>query len=340
MRQNYQTPKPSPRLAEVRLTPIFYLYPEYKLSLTKDNQIAVSVLSTVVQNLKFQDIATIIAIEPVSIDSDVIVALLKHRIPVSIFASDGQLIGRIDPFYEINQNVLIQQINLSLERKLYLQRQCTWAIVRRYRFFILRKVREDKTNKDKKTIEVEFNYIVDSVEKKNSPRALNGLLGNATIKYSNYLHKHCIDYDFDRKMINAMTEFIYAIAAQIIESAILVFGLNPLDGFWHKSRRKQKGLVLDILSALKPYLDACVVRVINVGSVALKDFDEWDGKNLPPKVTEKLVKIFEWKIKQRFKYPHLETLNCSYEELIYIQVYQLKMFIREEIDSFYSLELR
>lgn len=137
-----------------------------------------------------------------------------------------------------------------------------------------------------------------------------------------------------------MFNYVYDMLSEIIEISILSAGLDPNIGFWHKTYRRQKGLVSDILNQFKIYGEAVVINVINRGQVALKDFDDWnEGDALPPIVVKALTKTFDQKMRARFQYPHL-NFSCSYQEAIYVQVKQYYMYLLGEIDNYYCFELK
>ncbi|PHJ64998.1 hypothetical protein VF04_04230 [Nostoc linckia z7] len=71
-----------------------------------------------------------------------------------------------------------------------------------------------------------------------------------------------------------------------------------------------------------------------------KDFDEyWESNNLPAIAVQAIIKSFEQKMNERITYPHTR-LQCTYQELLYLQSKQIAWFLTGEIEEYYSPDLR
>jgi CRISPR/Cas system-associated endonuclease Cas1 len=84
--------------------------------------------------------------------------------------------------------------------------------------------------------------------------------------------------------------------------------------------------------------DAIVLRCINRGHVALKDFEGWKPSlsSMPFSVREVLLESFQRKMSESFSYQ--ESCQISYQDAIAAQVEQLRQFIVEEISEYRPIQ--
>ncbi|WP_407898986.1 CRISPR-associated endonuclease Cas1 [Scytonema sp. NUACC26] len=292
------------------------------------------------------ELRAILAIEPIEIPAETLSTLLKSQVPVVIFDIYGNCVGRIEPNYKNNSN-LIEAQTLAVEpKKVAIMQNFCWGTFRRNRRFLMRNRREGIENEILDKATSELNYLCDGIFKMNSIESLNGLMGKAYYLYYPALFT-CLRYSgwgftsrSDNSPVNRMLNFVYKLLEQSCKTAIAGVGLNPYQGIWHQSYREQLGLVSDLANEFKCYGDAIVVRCINRQYITLKDFDGyWDSDRLPPKVVQILIKDYEKKMTEKFTYPHV-NLNCTYQEAIFVQAKQIALFFLEEIDEYYAIDLR
>lgn len=339
MRFHYNVPKPSPLLKNIKLAPVIYLDNHCSIDCDVDNMLVIEDGEGKQEFYFREELAAIIACDPIDIKSGALSALLANQISVSIFNQNGNFVGRIQPNYKYNHSIIEAQLSITDSQRIHLLKQTAWSQMRNCRRYLLRTRPEYRNNKE---FLLKYDLLINYVDTKNSIPSLQGLLACGMSIYRQEL-QHCVNWSFDKNthvLFNLMVKHVYKLLNEIITIAILSIGLDPSISFWHKSNRRL-GLVEDILTQFKIYGDAVVISAINKGQIALKDFDDWNEADrlLPPRVIKILQRAFEQKMKGKFQYPHLD-FSCSYQEAIYVQVQQYSLYLLHEIDNYYCIELR
>ena len=128
----------------------------------------------------------------------------------------------------------------------------------------------------------------------------------------------------------AMLNFGYRLLEQEIRIVIATAGLDPRFGLWHTGA---DALAKDLASGCKPLVDSVVLRCINRGQVALKDFDGWKPtlKSLPFQVRETLQANFEKKLSA-------VAGGQLFRDAINSQAQRLALFVVDEVQEFEALE--
>lgn len=341
-----QIPKPPKRLEEEIILPTLYLEQGTKLEMAEEE----SSLYLRHPSLKYEEsllamesIRAVIAFEPVEFDAGVLSWLMRSYIPVTIFSTEGALLGRIEPNYPIKPGSIKAQALMSDEQKTHIMARSVWAILRRYRRFLMRSMGGLGSEENIKEVCEELKLLINLVVRQDSVSSLQGLLGRGMFLYYSAL-PYCLNNDWkfesrnDNSPFNRMLDFAYTLLAQSVKTGIYAAGLNPYLGFWHESYRHQEGLVADLTSEMKVFADGVVVRVLNWGLVVPKDFDDWNN-GLPAMAVKRITDSFAQKMRGTFTYPHTK-LKCSYQELPYIQAKMISWFLSGEIDQYYSMDLK
>jgi CRISP-associated protein Cas1 len=279
-------------------------------------------------------VRSLIAFGRIGFEPDVLPALLKSSISVVFFGGNGEFLGRLEPNFGIAPELLATQIDLDEDRKLYLSKQLVRASLRQHRRLIQRCQREHHGDLGEAIQCLDFS--IKAIQKKEAIASVASLLGSGLHGYylglSQSIQNPGWEYEGRRSAtpLNAMLSFGYRLLEQEIRVAIATAGLDPRFGLWHTGA---DALAKDLATGCKPLVDAVVLRCINRGQVALKDFDGWKPilKSLPFLVREKLQADFEKKL-------NAEIGGVQFREAIARQAQQLARFLLGEAEAFEGLE--
>jgi CRISPR-associated protein Cas1 len=124
--------------------------------------------------------------------------------------------------------------------------------------------------------------------------------------------------------INSLMNFGYYLLFSRINATLRAAGLNPYLGFLHSPADDYESLVCDIQELFRARIDRLIVRLINLGIIHDKDFnDTGRGYYLTREGVKKYLKHFEIEMNKKKQ----DTL--SLKEHIYLQVDILKKWVLE-----------
>ena len=276
----------------------------------------------------------------IALDPEVPNFLLKHQIPLICFGGDGEYLGRLEPDWPTQADVLRAQIELSPEQRLHLTQRIVWGSLRQHRKLMQRYTREGAADLEEVIQKIEF--AIAAVFEKDSAASALGCLGSGMAAYYRSLSQ-CVripGWEWQGRdaatPLNAMLGFTYELINQGIITAIAVAGLNSNVGIWRIS-----DLVLDLATEFRVFGDAIVLRAINRRQVALKDFDEWQPstKRVPERVRQVLVSGYEKKMAEQFTIPYT-SLRVSYQEMMLFQSRQLAAYLLEQVPDFCPVSVK
>lgn len=82
-----------------------------------------------------------------------------------------------------------------------------------------------------------------------------------------------------RDPINSLLNYGYALSRAEITGALQAAGLDPYIGFLHRERYGRESLSLDLMEEFRSILvDTLVIKMVNQGTLKIKDFHQDDGK--------------------------------------------------------------
>jgi CRISP-associated protein Cas1 len=284
-------------------------------------------------------VRSLIAFGHIGFEPEVIPKLLQSGISVIFFEGDGAFLGRLEPDFGEAPNLLTAQMNLSSEKRLQLTQRIVWGALRQHRHLLQRRQRESAGDYSKAISALDFS--IKAIRKKDSVESVASLLGSGLYQYyfalALSIHHPGWGYEGRKNPLpfNAMLNFCYALIQQNIFVAIAASGLDARFGLWHSGR---EALARDLCTEFKPIADAIVLRCINRGQVALKDFDGWKPslKSLPFSIREVLLESFQRKMSESFSYREFEKI--SYQDAIAAQAEQLRQFIAGDIGDYWPLQ--
>lgn len=343
-RSNLNIPKPSSLIESQKVLPTFYLEQGSTIQVSE----RCGYLRLNDQDMALENILGIIALAPIEIDGAALSMLMKNAIPVSLFSLGGELLGRIEPAHSMG-NLPILQNQLTEEKKVRIVQAIAWTILRRVKKFFLRVARERATQSTKEILSKackELQWPIDSVYKHDSVASLQGVIGNGMRIYYQTLPA-CLNNDWqfssrsdDNCPLNRMLNFAEAILNESAKTAIYAAGLDPKIGYWHKTYYKQEGLVSDLSAEFFFLAHTVVLRLVNRNHIVPKDFNDcWEEKHLPVEVTNAIARSMQKKMSEQVTYPFTK-LVCSYQEMLFLQAKQIGWYLNEEIDEYYSPDLR
>ncbi|MBD2505339.1 CRISPR-associated endonuclease Cas1 [Anabaena azotica] len=344
-RTNIRVPKPSTKIEQEKVLPTIFLKEYSTIEIDKSGYIRISHPDfDYNQTLwSIDDLQAIIAFEPLEFDSNLITTFMRSQIPIVILDSQGGVLGRIEPSYKIRPDILQAQSLMSSEQKVRIMQAVAWSKLRRLRRFLSRSSRE---NSEELTEACQrLKEAINLVYRQDNVDSLQGMIGHGMLLFYNALPS-CLNQDWrytgrrENSPIVRMLNFSNKLLEESVKIAINSVGLNPAHGYWHSSYKSQLGLVADFVSEFQLFAESAVVRACNRGQVVPKDFDNcWDSEHLPKIAVSAIADSFEKKMNERFTYPHT-NLNCSYQELLYLQAKQLTWFLTGEIDEYYSPDIK
>lgn len=312
-----------------------YLRPNTTIALAEDPHWLVLIHPEIGYGTAIHEIdkvRSLIAFGHIGFEPEVLPKLLQLGISVIFFGSEGDFLGRLDPDFGQVPELLEAQINLSGERRLYLTKQLVRASLRQHRRLLQRYQRERKLDLAKAIQALDFS--IEAIEKKNRIASVAALLGSGLHGYYQGLSIRLMGWEYEGRKVatpfTAMLSFSYRLLEQEIRMAIAVAGLDPRFGLWHSGA---DALAKDLATGCKPLVDAVVLRCINRGQVALKDFDGWQPtlNSLPFRVRETIQADFEMKLSA-------EIEGVTFRDEIALQAQQMARFVLGEIGEYQALE--
>lgn len=163
-----------------------------------------------------------------------------------------------------------------------------------------------------------------------------------------------------RDPINAMLSFGYTMLANLVESAVLRAGLDPMLGALHAPDYGRPSLVLDLMEEFRPVLvDALTLRLVNRREVVPEDFEQppdeveavWaDGHGGEEGESTSAVWLGEtgrrvffraWsrRLQETHFYPPRRQ-RLTFEEIVQQQVYLLARTLRGEEEGYRAFVVR
>jgi CRISP-associated protein Cas1 len=344
-RTDLHVPKPATKMEQEEVLPTIFLKENSAIQLNKSGYLRILHPDFDYKEDCFliEGIRAIIAFEPLEVDEDLITILWRAQIPIILFDSVGDVSKRIEPNYQIQPDIAQAQSLMTEEQKVKIMQAVTWSKLRRARRFLLRSSRRNSQELTEACQKLKD--VINLVYRQDTVASLQGMVGQGMLLFYNVL-PNCLNQDWrytgrrDNSPLSRMLNFSNKLLEESVKITINSVGLNPAHGYWHSSYKNQLGLVADFVSEFQLFAESAVVRVCNRGQVVPKDFDNcWDSEHLPSIAVSAIASSYEKKMNERFTYPHT-NLNCSYQELLYLQAKQLTWFLNGEIDEYYSPDIK
>jgi CRISPR-associated protein Cas1 len=283
------------------------------------------------------------------IASGVIQRLLHSKIPCTFFDRHGKLIGRLEPKTSKNADLIRAQVLLSEDRRLQIYHAIVRTCLKQKRIFLQRSSRErglDLTTPIEELANL-LRYFNPRFPKLH-PQSIESCQGhfgsgmriywqtfpgllNAPIAFKNRK---------DNSPTNLMLEFLYSLLQDAFWNALETSALDPWLGIIRDPHHTLHfpPLALDLATEFHVYAEAIVLRAVNRGQIAVKDFAGCKG-TLPATVADTLVRVFDQKMAESFTHPVIQE-RCTYQEAIQIQVDLYADFLRGKREQYVPLLLK
>ena len=223
-----------------------------------------------------------------SITTPAMHALLRENIPVSWFSTGGWFLGYATSTTNTNVAVREAQYRFFFEERrcLTLARDLVAAKVRNSRTMLRRNWRGDQSLR--KEVLDRLKHMARQASRATDVQQLLGIEGeSAAVYFSNFQNLIAPDvtnsipeFSFASRNrrpptdpVNAMLSLAYALLTRELTTVILLTGLDPYLGFYHRPRSRRPALALDLMEPFRPLVaDSCVLQVINNGEIKLSNF--------------------------------------------------------------------
>lgn len=318
-----------------------------KLEFT-ENRVVIQ-LDRQVTSIAITEIEMVVVMGEVKIDFRCLQAFLHHRIPATFLDYQGKILGRLEPFIPERLAGIQAQAALTEECRLKIFHSITWVALQQRCRFLQRFQREHEIDLQPFIQQIEFalNPLNPRYPKRH-PTTISsciGLMGSGMKAYWTAFPSliRVPGFEFLGRTqggrINLMLESVYSLLYQVCESAIATVGLEPAWGIWHRDHPKLAALplVLDLSTEFKILAEATVLRCVNRGQIALKDFADQD--QLPGPVRSKLIQAWGRKLQEKFRHPVTNQV-CNYHQAIYIQALLLREALLKGAEQYQPLLLK
>ncbi len=113
-----------------------------------------------------------------------------------------------------------------------------------------------------------------------------------------FLHRDQIAKD----PINVVLNYLYGICYREIESSIIITGLDPNSGFYHKDRYGEPTLTFDLIEVFRPLIDNLVLYMISKNIIKEKWFDrDYEIISLTNEARKTLIDQYYKKLHKQIK---------------------------------------
>ena len=281
------------------------------------------------------DVSQVSLFGPASVTTPALHALLKENIPVSWFSTGGWFIGHA--IGTTNTNVFAREAQYRTffeeQRCLALARDLVAAKIRNSRTMLRRNWRGDES--DRKEPLVRLKHMAEQAAAAHDVQKLLGIEGESAAiyfsRFQNMITKNSsgniAEFSFSTRNrrpptdpVNAMLSLSYALLTREFTTTILITGLDPYMGFYHRPRAKRPALALDLMEPFRPLVaDSCVLQAVNNGEVKPSNF-VFNGPAcaLNPAGRKAFISVFERRMQQETTHP-IFGYRVSMRRLISVQ---------------------
>ena len=285
-----------------------------------------------------------------SITTPAMQALLRENIPVSWFSTGGWFLGYATG--TTNTNVAVREAQYRSffdgRRCLVLAKDLVGAKVRNSRTMLRRNWRGVKSTR-KEALD-RLKHMARQASHAIDVQQLLGIEGESAATYfSNFQNLIAADsassipeFSFTSRNrrpptdpVNAMLSLAYALLTRELTTVILLTGLDPYMGFYHRPRSRRPALALDLMEPFRPLVaDSCVLQVINNGEIKLSNF-VFNGPAcaLNPTGRKAFIAAFERRMQQETTHP-IFGYRVSMRRLINVQVRLFARHLQGEMPEY------
>ncbi|NJM67300.1 MAG: CRISPR-associated endonuclease Cas1 [Acaryochloris sp. RU_4_1] len=263
------------------------------------------------------------------IATGVIQRLLHHKIPTTFFDRHGKFLGRLEPKTSKSTALIRAQVQLSDDHRLQIYRAIIHTCLKQRRSLLQRASRDRNINLTPQIEEMAnlLRYFNPKFPKLHptSIDACRGYFGSGMQIYWG-VFPELLNAPFPWRSrqgnspANLMLEFLYSLLQDAIWNALEASALDPWLGITRSPHHSSPfpPLAMDLATEFQIYAEALVLRAVNRGQIAVKDFAGCEGR-LPAIACTTLAELFDYKMAESFTHPVIQE-RCTYQEAIAIQV--------------------
>lgn len=144
-----------------------------------------------------------------------------------------------------------------------------------------------------------------------------------------------------RDPINALLSLAYALLTKDWVAALIGVGMDPLMGFYHRTRYGKPALALDMMEPFRPVIaDSVVCGAINNGEVQESDFFSREGGVfLKPPARARFVEAYERRMATQITHPTF-GYKCTYRRIFELEARLLGRHLLGELEGLIVFRVR
>ncbi len=219
----------------------------------------------------------------ISITTQVTKFLLFNNIDTIYLSQNGDYIGRL--IGRLNNTIQLRKSQFEFFRlrknRLICAKECITSKLKNYSFLLYKRNLRMQNSDIKVTIKKLRYYIRALIIKASSLDELRGFEGAATKEYFSVytLFLKNTKFSFEKRTrrppkdeVNTLMSFSYNTLFKIVSSRLYCVGLDPFYGALHDIEYGRESLSLDIMEEFRPFMDDCVLTMMNKKIIQTKDF--------------------------------------------------------------------
>lgn len=243
-----------------------------------------------IQRIHPEDFSQILLFGRIECSSSALAILAKWKMDVVFLTRMGTFRFRLASRDGTHAALKIAQLKTasSFEQSLPIASAFVKGKILNQRGLLLRRQRKLK-DEDLAEDLCRIRLLVDKIQTLDSIDSIQGIEGLSAALYFKHFNKLVLNPDLVFKgrsrrppldPINACLSFGYTMLQYIVESEILIRGLEPSIGFLHQPLPGRSSLTLDILEEFRPIIDSFVLRLVNRNQLTNLDFEYRTGQSL------------------------------------------------------------
>lgn len=243
----------------------------------------VSRAGVVFQRIRLGDVASLTLCGRVELSSGAIAALAREGTDTVFVTESGRFRARMQSAIAPDASLRARQLERFADPafSMAIARSMISAKIVNQRAILLRAQRGWKCPKVASDL-TRLRALADGIGHAGDPEALLGREGEAAAIYFRHFGRLLLEPSMAfqgrsrRPPLdppNACMSFGYTLLGNLVESDILVRGLDPYLGVFHAPRHGRKSLALDILEPFRPVVDQLVIRLVNLRQLGPRDFE-------------------------------------------------------------------
>ncbi len=290
----------------------------------------------------------------VHITNDVMSHCLQQSIPIVLANQSGSFKGIIDSYGAYSEALLRQQVHHtgSEPKQMRIAKHILKGKFNNSLVVIKRALRKRKIPASIEAL-TQFTDAVKrfthKLERENSPNAILGIEGQVAKQYfALYQSLFAEEWQFTQRNrqppkdpINVLLSLGYSVLFNNIHTLVKLHKINPTLGYLHHGSTDQPSLVLDLMEEFRaPIVDATVYKLINRGSLTLRDFESINDKcHIKKEGFSVFLRALEDKFNRQLIHPSSQELT-DYRRIIDRQIKLLKQSITADSEQYEVFRIR